>query len=340
MENRCFLGVDGGASSTRALLIDRTGAVRGHGSGGNGNHQGQGYAAALAHVAAAVHDACAQAGIDLGDIFHAHFALAGDDVEDDELHLSEGLRRIFPGLRFNLTNDVFAGLRAGAPHGFGVAVNCGSGCGAAGRNPQGTAMLIPDLGYQFGDSGGGVQIARDAVRAVIRAWQGRGPATALTEAVLDLFEQPDVKALYTALYRAAAHHDHLIEQKFRRLTREVLRLARDGDEPALDIVRHIGAELGVAGGALARRLGMTELSFPFVLTGGTFRTLDSALARAAVLGMRITAPGAAPTLPLVMPVAGAALLALDAAEIPVEESHYQALRASGQGWHAEDLYAL
>ncbi|MGH2391680.1 MAG: N-acetylglucosamine kinase, partial [Chloroflexota bacterium] len=282
MENRCFLGVDGGASSTRAILIDRNGTVRGHGSGGNGNHQGQGYAEALANVRHAVYGACAEAGIGGAGISYAHFALAGDDVEDDDLRLTDGLRESFPGLRFTLTNDVFAGLRAGAPHGFGIAVNCGSGCGAVGRNQGGTALLIPDLGYQFGDSGGGIQIARDAVRAVIRAWQGRGPATALTPTVLRLFEQPDVKALYTALYRDTVHHQHVVEQVFRRLTREVLVLARAGDEPALAILRHIGDELGVAGGALARRLGLTESSFPFVLTGGTFRTLDSALARAAI----------------------------------------------------------
>ncbi len=336
MENGYFLGVDGGSSSTRALLIDRTGAVRGLGVGGNGNHQGQGYDAALAHVNTAVQGARAEAGIDLPLVVSAHFALAGDDVEDDEIRLSSGLRELFPGLAFHLTNDVFAGLRAGAKAGFGVAVNCGSGCGAVGRHPDGTPLIIPDLGYQFGDSGGGVQIARDAVRAVIRAWDGRGPATDLTEAVLKLFEVPDMRTLYDTLYRGIMHNDQAIEQRFRRLTREVMRLARAGDQVAQNIVKYIGGELGLAGATIARRLGLIDMSFPFILTGGTFRTLDSTLADAAIARMRVTAPGAVPTLPDVMPVAGAALLAMDAAGAPVEESHYRALRASGQGWHAEE----
>jgi N-acetylglucosamine kinase-like BadF-type ATPase len=336
MENGYFLGVDGGSSSTRALLIDPVGAVRGLGVGGNGNHQGQGYDVALAHVHTAVRGACAEAGIEPADIVSAHFALAGDDVEDDAVRLTTGLSELFPGLAFHLTNDVYAGLRAGAVAGFGVAVNCGSGCGAVGRHPLGTPLIIPDLGYQFGDSGGGVQIARDAVRAVIRAWDGRGPATDLTGAVLGLFEQPDVGALYTTIYRGIMHHDHLIEQCFRRLTREVLRLAREGDGMAVEILTYIGGELGLAGATIARRLGITDLSFPFVLSGGTFRTLDSILAEAAISRMHLTAPGAVPTLPLVMPVAGAALLAMDGAGVKVEEHHYQALRASGQGWHAEE----
>ncbi|MGH2346323.1 MAG: hypothetical protein ACRDG4_13945, partial [Chloroflexota bacterium] len=63
-------------------------------------------------------------------------------------------------------------------------------------------------------------------------------------------------------------------------------------------------------------------------------------ARAAIERMRRIAPGAEPTLPLVMPTAGAALLALDGAEIPVDHTHFQILRASGQSWHTEELYAL
>src|SRR5665213_428441 len=104
MQNRYFLGVDGGSSSTRALLIDQTGAVRGLGVGGNGNHQGQGYNAALAHVNTAVKGACAKAGIDHVRIVFAHFALAGDDVEDDKVRLTLGLRELYPDLAFNLTN--------------------------------------------------------------------------------------------------------------------------------------------------------------------------------------------------------------------------------------------
>ncbi|HEY8284067.1 MAG TPA: BadF/BadG/BcrA/BcrD ATPase family protein, partial [Chloroflexota bacterium] len=147
MAEPVFLGVDGGSSGTRALLIQRNGDVRGMGHGGNGNHQGLGYPVAIAHVATAVQGACREAGIEARGIAFAHFALAGDDVEQDQAHLTQGLRSAFPSLRFNLTNDVWAGLRAGAVEGYGVAVNCGSGCGAVGRDPVGNMAIIPDLGY-------------------------------------------------------------------------------------------------------------------------------------------------------------------------------------------------
>src|SRR5437588_2535156 len=172
--------------------MDAAGIVLGYGSGGNANHQGQGYDRALCHVATAAQEACRAAGITASELKAAHFALAGDDVEDDHVRLSAGLEAALPGLRFTLSNDVWAGLRAGSVSGVGVAVNCGSGCGTVGRNARGERVMLPDLGYEFGDSGGGNQIAIDAMRAVIRAWQGRGRPTVLTQMILDVTAQPDV----------------------------------------------------------------------------------------------------------------------------------------------------
>lgn len=328
-----YLGVDGGNSETRALLIDAEGSVCGYGTGGNANHQGQGIEQAMEHVAAAAHAACQAADIAPDGIACAHFALAGDDVVDDHTLLTDGLGAAFPGLRFVLSNDVWAGLRAGSLDGTGVAVNCGSGCGAVGYNARGDKVIIPDLGYNFGDSGGGVQIAVDAVRAVIRSWDGRGEPTALTGLVLDLMEQPSVDELYLAMYRR-----QLNPRRFRALTRLVFQAASGGDAVADGILRRIGDELGVAAAAIARRLRLRDDPFTFVLTGGAIRTLSSPLAQAAIARLRATAPGCQPTLPVLMPAGGAALQALDAASMPVTGDHYRRLRAQGHGWHPEESF--
>lgn len=326
--------MDGGASGTRALLIDASGGVCGYGAGGNANHQGQGYDSALRHVGHAVMDACREASGELARITAAHFALAGDDVTDDHARLMSGLEGMLPGIRITLSNDVWAGLRAGSTSGVGVAVNCGSGCGTVGLNAQGNAVIIPDLGYEFGDSGGGGQIVADAFRAVIRAWDGRAAATSLTEGILGLTGLPDVGALYLVMYRGA------IADGIRGdVTRLVFSAAATGDAVATAILARIGGELGVSGAAVARRLDLQDDAFPFVLTGGVFRTLSSPLARAAITRLQEDAPRAEPTLPLLMPVAGAALLALDAAGQPVGVAHYQRLQSQSYGWHPEETFA-
>jgi N-acetylglucosamine kinase-like BadF-type ATPase len=237
------------------------------------------------------------------------------------------------GLSYRLTNDVWAGLRAGSVAGCGVAINCGSGAGAVGRTSEGDSVIIPDLGYVFGDSGGGVQIGVDAVRAVVRAWDGRGSATALTELVLKLVGLPSVDALYLALYR-----DQLPDRTFRKCTKLVFQAASIGDAVATRILERIGDEFGVSALAIARRLNLMSREFPFVLSGGAIRTLQSPLAEAAVTRLRAECPRCVPVLPRLMPVAGAALMALDAGEAPVTEDHFLRFIQQGQAWHPEELF--
>ena len=329
-----YLGVDGGSSGTRALLIDATATVHGYGEGGNANHQGQGIPSAVGHIGEAVDHACRAAGCSPDGIALAHFALAGLDVEDDYRALTPPIQALLPGVVLRLSNDVWAGLRAGSIEGHGVAANCGSGCGAVGRDSAGRQAIIPDLGYQFGDSGGSIQIGVDAIRAVVRAWDGRGDPTALTRPVLDLARQPDVDALYLAMYR-----DQFDPRRERGLAALVFRAARGGDPVATAILARVGDELGRSAAAIAARLDLGDRPFPFVLTGGGFRTLDSPLADAAVAHLRRLAPAASSTLPVILPVAAAALLALDGAGIPVGADHYARLRDQRYGWHPEDTYS-
>jgi N-acetylglucosamine kinase-like BadF-type ATPase len=268
------------------------------------------------------------------DIAFAHFALAGDDVEDDQIRLTELLALELPGVKFHVTNDVWAGLRAGSIDGTGIAVNCGSGAGAVGRSVTGAQLMIPDLGYMYGDSGGGNQIGVDAIRAVVRAWDGRGDATALADAVLSLVDLPDTAALYLALYRGQVGGALI-----RQCTRLVFQCASRGDTVSIEILTRIGAEFGRSAVALARRLNMEDQEFPFVLTGGAIRTLQSPLVEAAVAHLRSVCPRCQPTSPRLMPVAGAALLALDASEVPVTDEHFLRLQTQGQAWHPEEIYA-
>lgn len=328
-----YLGVDGGSSGTRAILVDERCAILGFGTGGSANHGGQGYNSAAAHIAHAVREACATAYISHEAVHCAHFALAGDDVEDDQVQLTERLTAAFPGLRFEVTNDVWAGLRAGSLAGYGIATNCGSGAGAVGCTPDGARAIIPDLGYVFGDSGGGVQIGVDAVRSVVRAWDGRGAPTMLTEAVLALTELASTEDLYLALYRG-----QVPDQLFRKCTKLVFQAAARGDAEATRILTRVGDEFGLSAVAIARRLHMEEIEFPYVLTGGAVRTLESPLVAAATARLRTVCARFVPALPRLMPVAGAALLALDSGQEHVTEEHFEYLREQGQGWHAVELF--
>ena len=315
-------------------MITADGTRVGTGNGGSANHAGQGYASAVSHVLDAVREALAGGSASLEDVATAHFALAGDDVQDDHQQLTGLLADALGSLSFRLSNDVWAGLRAGSISGAGIAVNCGSGTGAVGKAEDGRMVMIPDLGYVFGDSGGGTQIGRAAFRAVVRAWDGRGDATALTPLILSATATESTDALYLALYR-----NQLGERAFRQATRLVFQAAASNDPVAIEILRWFGDEMGTSAVAIARRLELTDTAFPFVLTGGAIRTLHSPLVAAATARLRAVATQCLPTLPQLMPVAGAALLALDAHGVVVTAEHFAHLRAQSLAWHPEELFA-
>src|SRR5262245_2278377 len=74
---RYFLGIDGGGTKTHAAITDSRCRILGEGYGGGGNPLRIGLEEAVAHIEQAVSEACAQAGIELGDIDFACAAIAG-----------------------------------------------------------------------------------------------------------------------------------------------------------------------------------------------------------------------------------------------------------------------
>src|SRR5258706_14123042 len=99
-----FLGVDGGQSTTTALIGDETGRVLGVGQGGPCNHVGaaEGRAKLTRAVQDSVAKACAQANLDPTQIRYeaACFGMSGGP-EDKEAILTE----ILPVNRLIVTHD-------------------------------------------------------------------------------------------------------------------------------------------------------------------------------------------------------------------------------------------
>ena len=111
------------------------------------------------------------------------------------------MRRIGARARILVTNDALIALVAGAGVGPGVVVIAGTGSIAYGRNAHDEAARAGGWGYILADEGSGFWIGRQALRAVVRAADGRGPATALTPLVLEFFGVTRAEQLVREVYR-------------------------------------------------------------------------------------------------------------------------------------------
>src|SRR5216684_250971 len=178
-----FLGVDGGQSSTTAVIGDELGRVIGIGCGGPSNHVGaaEGRAKFVGAVEGCVAEACVKGGVDPANTRFASACLGFSGGPADKESI---VNEILSSERTLVTHDgliALSGATAGQP---GLITIAGTGSFAFGRNAAGQMARAGGWGYIFGDEGGGFFITRQALRAALRFEEGWGPATSLRSALL------------------------------------------------------------------------------------------------------------------------------------------------------------
>jgi N-acetylglucosamine kinase-like BadF-type ATPase len=318
-----ILGVDAGSSKTHALLLNRSGQVLGFGRAGPGNHQTSGRQAAFKEIEKAVQGALQQAGgitqpVDLGC-----FCLAGADLPEDFAMLQTGMEDLHVADKVLIKNDTFAALRAGITRSWGVAVICGTGFNAAARAPDGREYVLPGLGFISGDWGGGWSLSQEMIRLVMRAWDGRGEPTLLTDLVLDALQQPSEEILIENLYFEKINPRQLIT-----LVPLIFQAVLAGDKPASDLIKRLGIEVAVTAKALIRRFDMQDLDVEVVLAGGVFKGEGPLLIDTVRKEIHREAPLAQIRRLNYEPVVGAALLGMEADGVEVNKQVWQQIHES------------
>jgi glucosamine kinase len=294
------LGIDAGGTRTVCALADETGAILAEvkGAGANLQSAGELEVEKVLHdlIAKTLEGSPAPAAICLG--------MAGVDRAHDAEVIRGILRRIGHRAEIIIVNDALIALEAGVPGKAGTVVIAGTGSIAYGRDGQGRGARAGGWGYVLGDEGSGYWLGRLALRAVVRAADGRGGATALTDRVLAHFGVTRPRDLVREIYEGGPRPSSIAA-----LARVVGAAAEDGDGLAQHLVSVGAQELASAVVSVAQRLG-TE-SRPIVMSGGTLLGLER-LRRLLTEELAARLP-TAPVLPLsIQPAHGAVHLALAA----------------------------
>ena len=318
------LAVDGGNSKADAVLATLTGRVLGAARWIGPANVSRGFEA-LEPLGEAVRAARAQAGLVDSDGHVARvgvFCLAGADFPVDEERLERALDREGWAKRTVVRNDTFAVLRAGTDRGWGVAVVCGAGMNCIGVDPRGRTVRFPALGALSGDfAAGGEWAGLRALGAALRARDGRGPRTALEEAIPAHFGMARPETVMNAIHRGRLSRDRLVE-----LPPTVFQEAMSGDAVARTLLDQVAEEVVAMATAAIRRLRLAATDVDVVLGGGMFRSGDDAFAARVVRGIHRVAPRANVRELTGPPVLGAGLLGLD--EIGASKAASERLRRS------------
>lgn len=305
-----LLALDGGGSKTVCLIADERGRVLGWGRGGPSNLSFVSAEAAGAAIREAITDArCRAARGEAGEVA-IDLAVCGGPVRP--AFMAETIARVVHPRHYRFATEAETCL-ASAGAAWGALVLAGTGSFEYARSDDGRAHRCDGWGSLFGDEGSAYDIARRALVAVARAEDGRGPPTALREAVLAHFGVETFRAAGRRIYG-----ENLPRDEIAGLAPLVAGLA-ETDGVARGIL--CDAALALAQGAITciRAVGLTARRFPLVLCGGTFRA-GSPLAAPLVEAVQTAAPGAEPLRPRFAPVYGALRLAFHCATLDWDEA--------------------
>jgi N-acetylglucosamine kinase-like BadF-type ATPase len=273
---RLFLGVDGGGTKTRAVVVDVAGIERGAATGEGANHHRVGVERALAAITATASEAARLAGARL-PLDAAWLGLAGLDAPADYATLAPRLAPLAHAMR--LVNDAEL-LLAALPAQVGVALIAGTGSIAVGRNTAGATTRVGGWGHALGDEGSGYALGAAALVAAVRAADGRGEPTMLLERILSAWGLAEARQLIARVYAGA---DGGATAPVAQVAPLVLQAARDGDVAARRIVQRGAEELALAALTTARALGFGSAAAPLPLALGGSLLLRAADYREATL---------------------------------------------------------
>jgi N-acetylglucosamine kinase-like BadF-type ATPase len=255
-----FLGVDGGQSSTTALVGDESGRVVGVGRGGPCNHVGK--AEGREKFLRAVGGCLREAGFEGAGFEAACLGFSGGAADKDAY-----VRELIKSKRYVITHDAFValvGATAGEP---GVITIAGTGSIAFGRNRDGKTARAGGWGYAFGDEGGGFDLVRQALRAALRYDEGWGPKTALRDALLSSAGATSANDLLHRFYT-----DEYPRERVAAFSKLVDTSARGGDAVAREILLAAAQQLATMATAVRAQIFDGTASCRISYLGGVFRS--------------------------------------------------------------------
>ncbi len=295
-----FLGVDGGQSSTVALIANEAGQVLGAGKGGPCNHAAaaEGRAKFTRAMADCLGGACAQAGLAVEDV---RFDAACLGFSGGTAGKEDFTRETIRSKAFKITHDAeiaLSGATGGQP---GIVVIAGTGSIAFAKNEAGITFRAGGWGYIFGDEGGAFDIVRQALRAALAMEEGWGRTTVLRERLAKSTGVADASELMHYWYH------HFDRTRIAELALTVDLAAKDGDEAARAILATAGGQLAelarAAYGGLFRNREAVSVSY----VGGVFES--KALTQVFTQKVR-EGTGCEAAAPVYPPAAGALIEAL------------------------------
>jgi N-acetylglucosamine kinase-like BadF-type ATPase len=260
-----YIGVDGGGTKTRTIILSSEGVILGDlvTGGSNLNHYGwERFVEIMKELFAAIRSRIPGE----AKIVTMYCGLAGVDRPKVWQQVYEFISEQWPGVLIGLGHDAMPALVCASGRLEGVVLIGGTGAFAFGINEAGKQGRVGGWGYLLGDEGSGYDVGRRALQSVMRCYDYRGADTLLVKKVLAKYGIPSLDELVPIVYSKDFTRNTIAE-----VAKLVFDAAEEGDETARQLLTQAADELYGLVDVLLKRLRFPEgQRISVVLTGGLF----------------------------------------------------------------------
>ncbi|MFQ3611872.1 MAG: BadF/BadG/BcrA/BcrD ATPase family protein, partial [Fimbriimonadales bacterium] len=253
-----IVGLEGGGTKTGCAVLDTQGNLLAYAEGGPANLNFVSEAQQRESFAQAIEGALG--GIDLPVLALGH-TVAGTVANWEWV-----LQRLGNPLAFPVEEARMAFVSTGTDHAHGLAVVAGTGALLCAFVRDELVRCVSGWGALLGDEGSAYDVALTAIRAAVRAWDGRAPNTKLVQAVQDYFGVSDLRELVPLFYQRGVPRHQIAG-----FAPHVIATAKRRDAVAVHLLTEKGTLLAEDALACVRGVFPPEETVYVALTGGMFR---------------------------------------------------------------------
>lgn len=267
MTRDLILALDGGQTSTKAILAERDGTILGEGRGAPCDHihgpNGREINRRAIHSAAL--DVLEVTGRNAQEIVAVGMGLTSAAREHHAGAIFEGITREFCDPETIWVDADYVSNLYGASGGaHGVVVIAGGGSIGYGVDARGHEAVTAGLGYLLGDEGSAWYLGLQAIIAAARASDLRGEPTALLPFVCQHYGLDSVREIIRVIYA-----DTFTRDQVSSIAPDIVHIAGH-DAVARNIVTSAGHKLAEIALATIRLLHPPGTAVPVYPTGGVF----------------------------------------------------------------------
>jgi len=326
LTKQIVIGVDGGGTTTRVALATSQGDVLGIGTAGAGNFHDVGVDVVRANIEQALSQAWQVAGEprrQADAVFMGLGSVASEEDRNTIRQVAEDLSLAYNG-NIGVDHDLRVALAGGLIGKPGIILIAGTGASCFGQAESGRAWRSGGWGPLLDDVGSSGWLGLQSMVAVVRASDGRGKSTILSDQVLEALE---IKEVDQILHRVDSVG--LSRREMGMLAKLVTKAAAEGDVTSQEIIAVGVDELALLIATVADKLDLPSSlgTVPVAVTGGLTKAGEVFLnpLRTAVQHRAPACEVISPSLP---PIMGAVLIALQSLGVAPSPEVVSNLKAS------------